>query len=342
MQRKTTLWIDIINPSDAFFFGALAQDLTGYRVQVTLRRRAETVDLADSLGMRGTVVGSHHTEAVLKPIAAVNRVVKLNSVVMDFDYGLSFENPLSVTLCKLRRRKSILFCDNDLKLIERKRFLQTADNLVRMRADMLFIPSACAHTMSEFMNRDQLVTYDGYKEDIYIASYKPKPDFLDCLGLDKYVVVRPEAFGSTYVRSERSIVPRLLDLLKRENMHVVYLPRDKNDRAYAKGFDVMIPDRPLNGLDLCYHSDAVLTGSGTMAREAACMGKPAVSFFPNDVLLSVDRKLVDEGRVLHSRSPEEIARFVASLPESAREASLDKSIQVRKQLVDSLTPILNH
>ena len=41
---------------------------------------------------------------------------------------------------------------------------------------------------------------------------------------------------------------------------------------------IFVPEGPLNGLDVCY-SDAVLTGAGTFAREAAILGTPAISFF---------------------------------------------------------------
>jgi len=74
---------------------------------------------------------------------------------------------------------------------------------------------------------------------------------------------------------------------------------------------VYAPDSALDGLQLAWHSRCVLTGSGTMAREAASMRKPAVSFFPNE-LLSVDRELVDEGLVFHSRSPTAIVDYVTS------------------------------
>ena len=74
---------------------------------------------------------------------------------------------------------------------------------------------------------------------------------------------------------------------------------------------VYVPDSALDGLQLAWHSRCVLTGSGTMAREAASMQKPAVSFFPNE-LLSVDRELVDQDRIFHSRSPSEIVEYVTS------------------------------
>ena len=65
----------------------------------------------------------------------------------------------------------------------------------------------------------------------------------------------------------------------------------------------------MNGLDLCYHAEAVLTGSGTLAREAACLGVPAVSFYPSS-LLAVDKSLIDKGWVFHSRQIFKIYDYV--------------------------------
>ena len=47
-----------------------------------------------------------------------------------------------------------------------------------------------------------------------------------------------------------------------------------------------------------------------MAREAALMGVPSVSFFPNTRMLSVDQNLVDEGKMFHSFSPGEIVEYL--------------------------------
>jgi len=94
----------------------------------------------------------------------------------------------------------------------------------------------------------------------------------------------------------------------------------------------------MNGLDLCYYASAVLTGSGTFAREAACMGNKSVSFFPGNSLLSVDRKLVDEGKILHSRDPHEIVDYVLSSP--PRRAISDRCLTVRREVIEKTKKIL--
>jgi predicted glycosyltransferase len=57
-----------------------------------------------------------------------------------------------------------------------------------------------------------------------------------------------------------------------------------------------MPDKVLNGLDLIWHSDLVISGGGTMNREAAAMGVPVYSIFRGK-LGAVDRYLSETGRL---------------------------------------------
>ena len=42
---------------------------------------------------------------------------------------------------------------------------------------------------------------------------------------------------------------------------------------------VLIPDHVIDGLNLIWHSDVVISGGGTMNREAAALGVPVYSIF---------------------------------------------------------------
>ena len=133
---------------------------------------------------------------------------------------------------------------------------------------------------------------------IYISDYQPDPHFLEDMPFDTYVLVRPENIQANYIRNGnvRSITPELLRLLSEQNYNILYLPRYEFDRSYADGLkNIHIPSAPVNGLDACYYADAVLTGAGTFAREAACLGVPAVSFYAGRELLTVDQSMIKKG-----------------------------------------------
>lgn len=336
-----TIWIDIINPSDVHFFRPILSRLKGYEHLVTLRNRAETIGLAHLEGITGQTVGSDGHHAMGKWLFMGIRTVDLIGRRLNFDVNLSFENGMSVFVSGLKKKKSINFCDNDLKFYQKRSFIQDLESLYKGKATFTVVPEACYDNFARAFPRSEVIAYDGFKEDIYLSDYIPDSRMLGRIPYDEYVVVRPESLGSYYVNSRTSIVPDLISMLKEDGENVVYLPRDKGDELYAQGKDVFIPPTPLPGLDLCYFANAVLTGSGTLAREAACMGRPAISFFPGERLLSVDQQLVDGGQMLHSRSLPEISHY---LDEYAHKPAWDfeftRSRRVRRDLMNILIDLI--
>jgi predicted glycosyltransferase len=340
MERNLTLWFDVINPSDVWFFKPIIAALNDHRQLITLRDRAETIALADSAGIRGRAIGRHYTNRVMKYVGSPLRIAQLYWGVRGFDVGFSFEDGMAMLACKLKGIPSLFFCDNDLKFMDSNSMLQDIENRMKVNAERIIIPSACHDVFRRYADEERLVTYDGFKEDIYIADYVPDREFPQKVRTEDYVVLRPEALDSSYVGDAKSLVPELLKRLSKENVPVVYLPREKGDERLSSGFEVRVPKRPLNGLDLCNFSRAVLTGSGTLAREASCMGVPAVSFFPGRQLLSVDQEMVKKGRMIHTRDPEVIVSYVLANKGRKGRADLKKSKEVQDSLMKSIRSIL--
>lgn len=335
------IWIDLLNPSHPLFFKALISELEPvYDIQVTVRHRAETISLTNQLGIDSTVLGAFYDDRKMKTVATVNRVITLFSQVKPFDWSLSLEDSDAVAVSRMRMKKSILIFDNDLKYKTNDGVIQTFENYVKLFANHLIFPKAAEDVFKMHTSRKNIYPFDGYKEDIYLADYKPDPTVKEQIPYDNYVVIRPEALGSFYVKGDYSIVPALLSFFETNEIPVVYLPRESTDMALANDFNVFVPKVPLNGLDLCYYSDAVLTGSGTMAREAACMGKPAVSFFPNKELLSVDEKLIHEGKILHSRDAMDIGDYVLSQQDKKISMDFTRSKKVKKEVIRIIREIL--
>ena len=340
MIKTKKIWIDIINPSNVHYFRSLTPDLSDCEIFVTVRDRAETVKLAKSFWTDGKVVGRDYTGSFKKPANMIIRTLDLAVKAPKFDVAMSFENGMSVSISKIRGKQSILYCDNDLKFDQKKNAVQDLETKIKSLATHIIIPNVCYENFKKVTDGDKLIQFNGYKEDIYIADYNPDQEFLNRLPFDEFVVVRPEALASFYVKETNSITPELIRLLLDNNINVIYLPREKEDIKYANGVNVFIPKEPLNGLDLCYYANAIVTGSGTFAREAACMGTTSVSFFPSDILLSVDQKLVEEGKIFHSKNSEEIADHIISNYKNKKELNLERSKKVKKDVVKITNEIL--
>jgi len=323
-----------------FFKPIISELKKDFEIQVTVRHRAETISLTKQLGLDARVLGAFYDEKRMKTIATVNRVITLFAQVKPFDWSISLEDSDCVAASRMRLKKSILLFDNDLKYKTRNGTIQLLENAVKLLANHIIIPKAVEPVFKRHASRKNFHVFEGYKEDVYLADYKPDPSVKERIPFDQYVVVRPEALGSFYVHEKSSLVPALLSFFQGNNIPVVYLPREKEDKNHATGFDVFIPNAPMNGLDLCYYSDAVLTGSGTMAREAACIGKPAVSFFPNNDLLSVDEQLIKEGKMMHSRDAIEIGKYVLSQRDRKISTDFRRSKRVKREVLEIIKDIL--
>jgi len=339
MNKKFDFWIDIINPSHALFFNSLLKELSG-TTNVTIRERAETVGLTNLFGIDGQIVGTDSTQRLIKPLKMIQRTISLVRASGEFDYAISFENGMSVSVSKFKGKKSIMFCDNDLKFYQKKSYVQDIETKMKAMADHLIIPKVCETAFSKMFTKSDILTYEGCKEDIYIADHIPDESQLEQLPFEEFVVVRPEALGSFYITEKSSILPELLTTLEKENINVVYLPRDKNDNIFSKYGKPLVPKHPINGLDLCYFSKAVATGSGTMAREAACMGKTSISFFPSNSLLSVDRSFVEQGKMLHSRDVDLIIDHILAKFYKKAESSYDRSKEIKRKLIKQFNGLL--
>lgn len=333
------IWFDVVTPAHALFFNSIVKEFDGKDVFITLRDRAETIELARVLGLNGLPVGRDYSVGYKKTLGMIYRTFALLKIPY-FDWSMSFGNPMTVVVSKFRRKGSLLFSDNDYKLLQKHSVVQIAERFLESKADMIIVPRVCHETFKKVMDDEKIISFNGYKEDIYVADYTIDQEFKNNIPYSNFIVLRPEALSAIYVREKHSIVPDLLKLFYRENINVVYLPRESYDYIYAKGYNnVFIPNNALNGLDLCYYSNAVLTGSGTFAREAALLGRTAISFFPERRLLSVDQSLVDDGKIFHSRVPEEILDYLLSRINNKKDMTLIHSKKVKKKVIEIIKNI---
>ena len=115
------------------------------------------------------------------------------------------------------------------------------------------------------------------------------------------------------------------------NAQVIVLPRTLEQGERLKScYDMrsapfQVSDKSVDALSLMAHSDAVLSGGGTMAREAAIIGIPAYSLFAGKPG-AVDAALERDGRLTILRRIEEVrdlrfqrmpTRFVPRAPTRA-------------------------
>jgi predicted glycosyltransferase len=179
----------------------------------------------------------------------------------------------------------------------------------------VMVPEVIPDESVQFGKR--VLKYPGIKEDVYVPRFKPDPGILTELGFsneDFIVTLRPPANEAHYRNPESDrLLQVTLDLLSHSEARIVLLPRGEKQGAalreawrqlFASG-KMMIPRQAVDGLNLMWHSDLVISGGGTMNREAAALGVPVYSIFRGHIG-AVDRYLAAEGRLVLLESAEDV------------------------------------
>jgi len=334
------IWYDITNSPQVHFLLAIKNSLGGkyhHDYIITTREFAETTYLLRQKKENNfTIIGTHYGRVKKDKIKGlISRFFAIYKNVSAYDISISCGSEEAIWNSFLKGRKSIAFGDNDLaKQWTYGRFV-----------NYVFFPSAIDKKIliKQGINEKKLYQYNGYKEDIYLADYIPDYGFFDYLPFKNYVLVRPENIEANYIGNipVHTITPFLLKELSKSGYNILYLPRYKTDKEYAKGIDnVYIPEEPVNGLDACYFADAVLTGAGTFAREAACLGVPSFSFFAGKQLLSVDKALIKEKKMFWSR---DVGELIEALKKSEkRNVDLTHSKNVQEEVISKLLEVIRN
>ncbi len=114
------------------------------------------------------------------------------------------------------------------------------------------------------------------------------------------------------------------------NTRILLLPRNKRQEdelrsvwagALAAG-KILIPQHVEDGLNLIWNSDLVISGGGTMNREAAAMGVPVYSIFRGKIG-GVDRFLVDQGRLVLLETVEDVRSKIKAVRRAETKQGFD-------------------
>jgi predicted glycosyltransferase len=171
-----------------------------------------------------------------------------------------------------------------------------------------------------------VIRYPGFKENVYLSGWHRSPDVIEQLKLDPgrlIITVRPPATWAHYQNAHSEVLFRALveRLCGEQDSQVIVLPRTREQGADLKSsygmrsppFQVL--DTAVDALSLMAHSDAVLSGGGTMVREAAILGTPAYSLFAGKPG-ALDAALERDGKLTILRTIEEVRnlRFEKKAP----------------------------
>lgn len=305
------IWIDLDNTPHVPFFIPVIEELEqrGHQVVLTSRDAYQVRELADAMGMPHTMIGRHYGKNLaMKFIGLLTRSAQLLPFCLAEKPGLALSHGSrsQALICNLLRIPTVLTTD-----YEYGRTIPMAN------AKWLIVPDALED--AELLPKAQRVRfYRGLKEDVYAPRFEPDPSILGELGLRDdgiIVTVRPPASEAHYHNSQSDVlfVEFMSRVLETPGVSAVLLPRNERQAQFFRSnypswftdSKITMPPRTVDGLNLIWFSDLVVSGGGTMNREAAALGIPVYSIFRGEIG-AVDRRLEHDGRIHLVRSPEEV------------------------------------
>ena len=297
------IWVDLTNSPHVLVLRPIIDVLKarGADVRVTARDFAQTVQLAERLGVEHEVIGRHRGGRVAaKAVGLLDRSAALvrwarRAGPFDLAFGHG-SNDVTVAARVLRIPCATMF-DYEWATVQH--------NVNCRLAQAVVVPDAIPpERLYRYGARGKLQRYPGLKEEYYLADFEPDIAVLGELALDQaqpIAVVRTPPSVSLYHRFENDLFATVLDRLR--GTQTVVLPRVAEQRAQLDGF--IVPERAIDAQSLVAFADLVISAGGTMNREAVALGTPVWTTFEGR-LGAVDEKLIAEGRLRRLERPEQL------------------------------------
>jgi predicted glycosyltransferase len=324
------VWIDLDNSPHVPFFVPIVEALRnqGYEVIVTARDAYQVRDLIEFYGLPARVVGRHYGKSkILKLLGTCWRALQLAAIMRKHkpDIAVSHGSRGCMLASHLLKIKGLTI--SDYEFAGRFNFMRT-----RWGAFPEVVPNARIEGPGV-----TILKYPGIKEDVYLSRFRPDPELRTRLGIDHeelLVTVRPPAGEAHYHNpASEALLTEVLEKFSRPpGTRVLLLPRNKRQEnelraawieRIASG-RILIPGTVEDGLNIIWNSDLVISGGGTMNREAAAMGVPVYSIFRGEIG-AVDRYLVDQGRLVLLESVEDVRTKIKILRREKSEPSATKT-----------------
>jgi predicted glycosyltransferase len=273
----------------------LEQD--GHRVVLTVRDHAQTLELARGRWPRFRVVGSASPPGRLPKVRAIaRRAEALRRFAREQRPDLAFSHGSYAQLLAARATgvRGVTMMDYEH---------QPANHLSFRLAERVIVPAAFPEgALRRFgVPPARVVRYPGFKEELYLAAFRPDRTIADRLGLDErkvIAVMRPPPEGALYHRMANERFDALLELAAAHpGVQAVLLPRTPTQAdRYRREPRIRVLGGAVDGPSLLAVADLVIGAGGTMNRESAVLGTPTYTVFAGD-LAAVDAELIRLGRM---------------------------------------------
>lgn len=335
-----SIWIDLDNSPHVPLFVPIISHYRniGVDVIVTAREHSQTIEMLHLAGFDGafTVIGRHYGKSKLaKALGLAKRARQLATFVRERCRG-----PIALAVSHGSRSMVLAAWWMRIPVLTLYDYEFTETRIFNTLSDRVCVPEAIPDDVLDqiSLSPDKRAKYPGIKEELYVATFEPEGAFRQKL-LDQYdisqtsvlAVLRPPATTANYHARESDVLldAILLRLLGEPDVFTLIVPRTPHQadeigdsiRQMPQSAKYAVLDHAVSGLDLLSVADLVISGGGTMNREAVLLGIPVYSIFAGRQG-ALDAKMEKEGLITFVRTPADVEKI--QLRRRGRSEALDK------------------
>ncbi len=311
LKKRVNIWFDLENTPNVLFFEPIVKRLRkmNHTVYITCRDYSDIPTLSKLYGIQGSTVGWHGGKnKIQKLFAGLLRILLLAKWARkkQIDLAVGFGSHTLPVACRLLKIPNATVFDYEHISLYTYRF-----------CDWIFVPEEVSsqYLIERGLPKKKLIKYTGLKEEVYTGVYKGNNDSLNQFKYDEDKVVltiRPPATMAHYHHHLSEVIcRRVLERIVGDSSTIAIFLRRAGDSTFDEFLqyeNIKTLTAPVKGLYLIINSDLIVSGGGTMTREASALRVPAYSFFTGKKG-AVDERLTREGRLNIIRKLEDVNKI---------------------------------
>jgi predicted glycosyltransferase len=314
---KKRIWIDLVTAPDVPFFSSIIKECRrrgDFEIIITARKYLEVPELVRKYDLKPVVfIDCFYGKSIPgKIISLLFRVWQL--------FFFSIGKRISIAFSFASRSQTVAAWMAWIPVSNMIDYEGGEMKLINLFSKIVLVPKELPreYLRSQFLSHSKTMYYPDIKESAYAFDFSPDRQEIERAGvlIDSVVIVIRMNSTFAHYHSEKSIEldKHLINYLAAlDNVCCIILPRYDAQRQLVQEISkknprVRLLKQPVNGQNLIWHSDGVISGGGSMIREAVCLGVPAYDIFDGRIG-AVEKMLIDSGKVIKLNSPDDFSKI---------------------------------
>lgn len=334
------IWFDLDNSPHVPLFRPIFKELDNRKVEyiITARNFAQTKGLLEMWNINYNLIGRHGGKNKYKKIInLIERSFELRRFLNDkknsISLAVSHGSRTQVMASKMLGIKSLVMTDYEF----------TESKIFNMFAGSILIPGYIPdkRLSDAGFNLKKVGRYNGFKEELYLSSFSPDPNFRAKLKIDDdvfLVVIRPPGMVGNYhdSKSEEILIHALKYFNSKKNVVCLIVNRTEYEKKFISSHfetnnNIRFLESEVDGLQLLHSADVAISGGGTMNREAALLGTKTYSIFTGRKPY-LDEYLAQQGRLTFINNPGEVESI--QIKKNGKKESVAKNSNLINEITD--------